>query len=152
MKTKYIFVGIAVFFISISSAHANGANQTTEKINKSNVIRFYEKAINEKDYEAAEAYLGDKYIQHNPAAADGKEGLKSFISYLKTNFPEYHSEIKRVFTDGDFVILHVRNTPQPGALGKAIVDIFRLEKGKIVEHWDVIQEIPENPANSNGMF
>ncbi len=152
MKTKLTITSIFIFFISITSAYGNGANQPLEEINKNNVIQFYQKAINEKDFEAAEAYLGDEYIQHNPMAADGKEGLKAFIEYLKTSFPEYHSEIKRVLTDGDYVILHVHNIPEPGVLGKAIVDIFRLEKGKIVEHWDVIQEIPENPANDNGMF
>lgn len=143
---------MVILFISVTSAYGNGAKQSIQEINKNNVIQFYEKAINEKDFEAAKAYLGDKYIQHNPNAADGKEGLKAFIEYLKANAPEYHSEIKKVFTDQDHVILHVHNIPEPGVLGKAIVDIFRLEKGKIVEHWDVVQEIPENPANSNGMF
>lgn len=120
--------------------------------NKEKVIRFYQKAINEKDFEAAEAYLGDTYIQHNPVAADGKEGLKNFIGYLKAKAPQYHSEIKKAFADGDYVILHVHNIPTPGARGKAIVDIFRLDNGKIVEHWDVIQEIPEKAANTNSMF
>ncbi len=152
MKTKLFFISTTIFLISIATVYGNGTHQSLEEINKNNVVQFYEKAINEKDYEAAEAYLGDEYIQHNPMAADGKEGLKSFIEYLKGSFPDYHSEIKRVFTDGDYVILHVHNIPEPGVLGKAIVDIFRLEKGKIVEHWDVVQEIPENPKNTNGMF
>ena len=59
---------------------------------------------------------------------------------------------KRVFADGDFVILHVHGVREPGERGVAIIDIFRLEKGKIVEHWDVVQPIPEKPANNNGMF
>jgi predicted SnoaL-like aldol condensation-catalyzing enzyme len=85
-------------------------------------------------------------------AKDGKEGLKNFIKYLRETQPEYHSEIVRSFADGDYVILHVHNTPAPGAPGKAIVDIFRLEDGKVVEHWDVIQAIPDDPANDNTMF
>ena len=85
-------------------------------------------------------------------AADGPEGLKAFLAFLREKFPNYHSEIKRVFADGDYVILHVHNVPTPGSRGNAIIDIFKLENGKVVEHWDVRQEIPEQPANSNTMF
>ena len=120
--------------------------------NKKNVVEFYEKAINQKDFDAASKYLGSRYIQHNPTAPDGAEGLKGFIGFLKSKFPESKSEIKRVFAEGDYVILHVHAVREPGTRGRAIVDIFRLENGKIVEHWDVAQDIPEKPANSNGMF
>lgn len=145
-----IVLGIVILHVSCASLCM--ASQAQEQANKETVVNFYQKAINEKDFAAAEAYLGETYIQHNPKAADGKEGLKSFIGYLKAKAPHYHSDIKRVFADGDFVILHVHNTPAPGAQGKAIVDIFRLEKGKVVEHWDVIQPIPDKAANANGMF
>lgn len=149
MKSK-LLLGLSLLMIcAVSICRADPSEQQN---NKEKVIQFYEKAINEKDFEAAEAYLGDRYIQHNPMAADGKEGLKKFIGYLKAKAPQYHSEIKRAFADRDCVILHVHNIPAPGARGKAIVDIFRLENGKIVEHWDVIQEIPEKSANANGMF
>jgi predicted SnoaL-like aldol condensation-catalyzing enzyme len=112
----------------------------------------HEAAINQKDFEAASKFLGPRYIQHNPRAADGPAGLKAFLAYLREQFPDYHSEIKRVFADGDYVILHVHNVPTPGSRGNAIIDIFRLENGKVVEHWDVRQEIPEQAANSNTMF
>ena len=85
-------------------------------------------------------------------AADGIEGFKAFIAMRKEKTPHARSEIKRAFADGDFVILHVESHREPGDRGVAIVDIFRLENGKIVEHWDVIQPIPEKSANSNGMF
>ena len=120
--------------------------------NKKNVVEFYEKAINQKDFDAASKYLGPRYIQHNPFAADGAEGLKGFLGFLRDKFPKSKSEIKRVFADGDFVILHVHAVREPGTRGRAIIDIFRLENGKIVEHWDVAQDIPEKPANANGMF
>jgi predicted SnoaL-like aldol condensation-catalyzing enzyme len=116
------------------------------------VAEYYDLAINQKDFAAAAKYMGAEYIQHNPAAPDGPEGLEQFIGYLRENLPDYHSEIKRCFSDGDFVILHVHNKPTPDSVGKAIVDIFRLEDGKVVEHWDVIQDIPENPQNANTMF
>jgi predicted SnoaL-like aldol condensation-catalyzing enzyme len=96
--------------------------------------------------------MGDRYKQHNPLVADGPEGLKAFIEFLKTNFPEARSEIKRAFADGDYVILHVHSIRPPNMRGRAIIEIFRLENGKIDEHWDVIQEIPEESANPNGMF
>jgi predicted SnoaL-like aldol condensation-catalyzing enzyme len=120
--------------------------------NKKNVVEFYEKAINQKDFDAASKHLGARYIQHNPVAADGPEGLKGFIGFLRSKFPDSKSEIKRVFAEGDYVILHVHAVREPGTRGRAIIDIFRLENGKIVEHWDVAQDVPEKAANSNGMF
>jgi predicted SnoaL-like aldol condensation-catalyzing enzyme len=66
--------------------------------------------------------------------------------------PSVHSEIKRLLVDGDDVILHVHAVREPGTKGNAMMDIFKLENGKIVEHWDVVQPIPQNPANNNAMF
>jgi predicted SnoaL-like aldol condensation-catalyzing enzyme len=120
--------------------------------NKKTVVDFYEKAINQKDFDAASKHLGSRYIQHNPVAADGPEGLKAFIGFLRDKFPNSKSEIKRVFAEGDYVILHVHAVREPGTRGRAIIDIFRLENGRIVEHWDVAQDVPEKAANANGMF
>jgi predicted SnoaL-like aldol condensation-catalyzing enzyme len=120
--------------------------------NKKNVVEFYDKAINQKDFEAASKYLGSRYTQHNPTAPDGPEGLKGFLAFLKSKFPQSHSDIKRVFAEGDYVILHVHAVREPGTRGRAIIDIFKLENGKIVEHWDVAQDVPEKAANANGMF
>jgi predicted SnoaL-like aldol condensation-catalyzing enzyme len=120
--------------------------------NKKNAQEFYDFLINKKDFDSARKYMGNRYKQHNPLVADGPEGLKTFCEFLKTNFPKAHSEIKRVFADGDYVILHVHSTRIPGTRGRAIIEIFRLEGGKIDEHWDTIQEIPETSANPNGMF
>ena len=101
---------------------------------------------------AASKYFGPRYIQHNPGAPDGIEGFKAFIALRKEKFPNAKGEIKRVFVDGDYVILHVHAVRNPGERGSAIVDIFKLEDGKIVEHWDVVQPIPEKAANTNTMF
>jgi predicted SnoaL-like aldol condensation-catalyzing enzyme len=120
--------------------------------NKKKVVEFYEQAINRKDFDAASKHLGARYIQHNPVAADGPEGLKGFIGFLRDKFPNSKSEIKRVFAEGDYVILHVHAVREPGTRGRAIIDIFRLENGRIVEHWDVAQDVPEKAANANGMF
>jgi len=142
---------LAAALIAVAqAAFAADAKQMEE--NKKTVTAFYDAAINQKDFEAAAKFIGPRYVQHNPRAADGPDGLKAFLGVLREKFPDYHSEIKRVFADGDYVILHVHNVPTPSARGAAIVDIFKLEDGKIVEHWDVRQEIPEQSANSNTMF
>lgn len=120
--------------------------------NKKVVLEFYDLIINRKDFAAAEPYIGSYYRQHNPLVAEGPEGLAAFIDWLKAEYPEAHSEVKRVFADGDHVILHVHSMRPPHPRGRAIIEIFRLEEGKIVEHWDTIQEIPESSANPNGMF
>lgn len=129
------------------------AQQTAQEArNKQVVLDFYEKGLNQRDFAAAAVHFGDRYIQHNPGAPDGIEGFRGFLAMLKERFPNGRSEVKRAFADGDFVILHVHAMREPGTRGSAIVDIFRLENGKIVEHWDVIQPVPETAANPNGMF
>ncbi len=138
------FLVLVLFSLPVCAADLEG--------NKKKVVEFYEQAINKKDFEAASKHLGSRYIQHNPVAADGPEGLKGFIGFLRDKFPSSKSEIKRIFAEGDYVILHVHAVREPGTRGQAIIDIFRLENGKIVEHWDVAQDVPEKAANANGMF
>ncbi|CCH05076.1 nuclear transport factor 2 family protein [Achromobacter xylosoxidans] len=141
----------AVLFAAFLSSTAQ-ASPEQEAANKAAVLAFYEKGLNQKDADAALRYLGDRYVQHNPNAADGPEGFRKFVAFLRDKYPQSRSEIKRVFTDGDYVILHVHAVREPGTRGNAIIDIFRLEKGRIVEHWDAVQPIPEQSANGNGMF
>ena len=138
--------------LALTALAAGADAQTQQEANKKIVVDFYDKALNQKDFEAASKYLGSRYTQHNPNAADGPEGLKAFLQFLKEKFPNSRSEIKRVFADGDYVIVHVHAVREPGTRGNAIVDIFKLENGKVVEHWDVVQPIPEKAANTNGMF
>ena len=143
---------LAATTLVLAMASVQAADAQQQEANKKNVVEFYEKALNQKDFEAASRYLGPRYTQHNPVAADGPEGLKAFIQFLRDKFPNSRSEIKRVFADGDYVIVHVHAIREPGTRGRAIIDIFKLENGKVVEHWDVAQDIPEKSANSNGMF
>jgi predicted SnoaL-like aldol condensation-catalyzing enzyme len=143
---------VATFSLLIASPAALAADAKQMEENKKIVAAFYDAAVNQKDFEKASQYLGPRYTQHNPLAADGREGFKGFIAFLKDKFPNNRSEIKRIFADGDYVIVHVHAVREPGARGNAIVDIFKLENGKVVEHWDVIQPIPEKAANDNGMF
>jgi predicted SnoaL-like aldol condensation-catalyzing enzyme len=147
-----------LFFASLAIANfilvapAISAETAKEEANKAAVIAFYDKGLNQKDFEAASKYFGPKYVQHNPTAQDGIEGFKAFVEFLKDKFPDAHSEITQSFADGDYVILHVHSIREKGTRGNAIVDIFRLDSGKIVEHWDAVQPIPEKSANTNTMF
>jgi predicted SnoaL-like aldol condensation-catalyzing enzyme len=121
--------------------------------NKKAALEFYDFAINKKDYEAASRYLGAEYKQHNPLVGDGKEGFKAFLAMLKRDFPQSRSEVKRIFADGNYVIIHVHSIRVPNTPGRAIFDCFRFdESGKVVEHWDAIQDVPVKAANPNGMF
>jgi predicted SnoaL-like aldol condensation-catalyzing enzyme len=149
---RRITLTLAAATLALMTHAVYGADAGRQEDNKKIVMEFYDKAINQKDFEAASKYLGPVYTQHNQNAADGHEGLKGFIRYLRDKFPNAHSDIKRVFADGDYVILHVHAVRVHGTRGVAIVDIFRLMDGKIVEHWDVHEDILEKAANSNGMF
>jgi predicted SnoaL-like aldol condensation-catalyzing enzyme len=144
-------IAASILMLSLGNGAAI-AGTAQEEANRAAVLAFYEKGLNQKDADAALAHVGNRYVQHNPNAPDGPDGFRKFIGFLREKFPNSHSEIKRSFVDGDFVILHVHAVREPGTRGNAIIDIFKLENGKIVEHWDVVQPIPENPANNNTMF
>ncbi len=121
--------------------------------NKQNVAAFYEMMFNDcKPREAIETYAGAEYIQHNPHVGDGKEAFIAYFEKMAAEFPGKRVEIKRAFAEGDHVILHCHQI-WPDDLEYAGIDIFRLdENGKIVEHWDVLQELPDVSANDNSMF
>ena len=128
--------------------------QTTPEQNKANALAFYELAFNQhKVQEATEKYVGKEYLQHNPTVADGgKAFIDAFEPFLKAN-PKSKATIKRVIADGDLVALHVHSQLNDEDRGEAVVDIFRFDKdGKIVEHWDVIQAVPEKTESGRGMF
>jgi predicted SnoaL-like aldol condensation-catalyzing enzyme len=148
---RTIIIGL-IGMLTLSPSSAFAADAATLEANKKTVLEFYEAGLNQKDFEAAAKFFGPRYVQHNPTAPDGIEGFKAFLGFLREKFPDSHSEIKRAFADGDYVILHVHSVREKGSRGRAIVDIFKLEGGKIVEHWDVAQDVPEKAANSNGMF
>ena len=121
--------------------------------NKEMVTLFYNLAFRDLKFEEAFArYAGDTYIQHNPLIPDGKEPVVKFLNDFVKVHPMAQNEIKRVIAEGDLVVLHVLSKEHPEDRGRAIVDIFRVENGKIVEHWDVIQSIPVKAANNNTMF
>ncbi len=120
---------------------------------KRDVIAFYEMMFNEcRPREAIERYAGADYIQHNPHVASGKAGFIAYFDRMAAVHPGKRVTVKRAFAEGGHVILHCHQV-WPGGLEYAGIDIFRLdEAGKVVEHWDVLQELPETSANDNGMF
>lgn len=102
--------------------------------------------------QAAAKYIAPNYRQHNPNAADGPDGVVAYASgYLKAN-PNLRMEFKRIIAEGDLVAVHSFLKPNSADLGRAVVDIFRVEDGKLAEHWDVMQPIPLQAANKNTMF
>jgi predicted SnoaL-like aldol condensation-catalyzing enzyme len=118
--------------------------------NKELIAKFYDLALNQRNITAARAYMGPYYRQHSTYGADGPEGLAQFIEWAKVEIPNFHVDFVRMIADGDFVLMHNRGTKSPGT--KSVVDIFRIENGKVVEHWDVLQDVPETAKNSNTMF
>jgi predicted SnoaL-like aldol condensation-catalyzing enzyme len=136
---------------SLGSAFAKNTN--TEKLNKKVVKSFYDLAFNKhKPAEAMSKYVGKEYKQHNPFAGDGKKPFIEFFSEYYKKHTKAKVEIKRMLADEDLVMVHVHSKQKPQDRGNAVVDIFRVKNGKIVEHWDVMQNIPEKAANDNSMF
>lgn len=121
--------------------------------NKTIVHEFYDLAFNHKRPEdAVEKYVGKTYKQHNPMAADGPGPFVDFVKGFTKQFPKLRVDFKRFIAEDDLVAVHSHFVREPGDRGVAAMDMFRVEGGKVVEHWDVLQDVPEEAANENTMF
>lgn len=120
--------------------------------NKAVVVDYYQTAFGGNPEKAVADHFGDRYVQHNPQAENGPDAFIGFVHWLRGEYPRLQLDIKRVIAEDDLVVTHSHLILTPGDPGRALADFFRLENGKVVEHWDVIQDIPETSANSNTMF
>ncbi len=149
--TKALLVAlIVVFGLGMSGKRAT---EKQEEANKALVLALFQTLfVEHKVDEAIDKYIDPGYIQHNPMAATGSEPIRTFFKGYYTNVPTATAELKRVLADGDLVAVHYNAKQKPDDRGFAVVDIFRIANGKIVEHWDVLQPVPEKSANTNTMF
>jgi len=123
-----------------------------EQKNLKAVLDFYDVIVNGQQYERAGEFLDDNYIQHKPEVEDGPEGVLNFIRWVYEQSPQHRARIVRSFVEDDYVILHVHIIDGAEAPNIAVMDIFRVENGKLMEHWDVASPVPETARNPNGVF
>lgn len=120
--------------------------------NQENAISFYKMAYEGNPKKAVELYVGEEYIQHNPDVADGVSGFIKYFERMQAEYPDKSIRFLRCIGEGDLVALHTHQT-WPGNEQYVTMDFFRFdENGKICEHWDAIQKVPESSANPNNMF
>jgi predicted SnoaL-like aldol condensation-catalyzing enzyme len=128
------------------------ARTVQEQANLDHVLAMYNKVLIALDSSRADDFIRPDYIQHSSLAEPGVQALKDWLDARRVDSPDAVQTIHRSFVDGDHVIVHVHVVRWPGDPGIAVVDIFRMEGGKIAEHWDVLQDVPNEPVNTNSMF
>jgi len=120
--------------------------------NKKNAIAFYKMAYEGDPLRAVDLYVGGEYIQHNPLVGDGKDAFIAYFERMQREYPEKSIEFVRAVAEGDLVALHTHQV-WPGFDEYVTMDFFRFDPfGKIVEHWDAVQQIPDSSANNNTMY
>ena len=149
---KGIAAGLGVIAFSAVTCGSAEAETPQEQRNKQIAIDFYNAALNEKDWDKAVTYMGPYYKQHSIYMEDGRAGLQELVARIKKQFPENLGDIKRAFADGDIVVLHVHVTRTRQQRGWSVIEMMRIKNDKVVEHWDMLQLVPETAANKNTMF
>lgn len=157
-----IAVGLAVLGIGAASVWADEADDAlakarTEEANRRVVVTMYNLLMNEHKVDEALEYIDSSYKQHNVRAPDGKEFLRGAFKARFAENPKFRSDIKRTVADGDLVVVHTHerfNPDDPNDLGNIILDIYRVENGLIVEHWDAYMPVPPKDQwlHGNGSF
>lgn len=143
----------ASLLLAASVCALDPARAASPDNSKELVTAYFRMMFQDKNVEnAMQTYVGKNLIQHDPYLPDGAAAMTDFFLPYFEQHPQASAEIKRVIAEDNMVVVHSLWKDTPEDAGQAMVDIFRVEDGKIVEHWDVSQDIPENPANKNGMF
>lgn len=158
-KYSYFSIVFAVFagFVAsgcvsqppLSSAEAQTCEMTPREVVTEFSRLFYEQ---KKVRLAFETWVREDYIQHKPTLPDGREPVIGFLENLLQRFPDRTFTIHRMIASEDLVAVHYHSQANPEDLGFAVIDIFRVENCQMVEHWDVVQPVPESSKNDNTMF
>jgi predicted SnoaL-like aldol condensation-catalyzing enzyme len=128
------------------------SHSAEERANLELVLAMFREVLNPMDSGAVDRFIAEDYVQHNQSVAPGRQPLKDFLDVIRKRTPEAVHDVKRAFADGDHVVVHYHVRRWPGDLGWAVIDIFRLENGKVAEHWDVMQDVVEGGPNPNSPF
>ena len=147
--SRYLVLGAAMMATTAANAASAQCHLTPKQVVTRFMTQFY---VDKKVREAFETWVDPGYIQHNPMAQTGREAAIGFLEPFFTQHPAIHYSILRVIADGNLVAVHSHGAFSPDDRGIAVVDILRVEGCKVMEHWDVVQPVPEKSANSNGMF
>lgn len=152
MKLQFIAIAACFMFsMAVAQAQKPGNPKTQQEKNKEIVTKAYQRIFGELDTLAVEEYMSSHFIQHNPTIADGPDGVKTLVKMLASQgVPKQKITFKHVIAEGDIVILHSRY--EMAGKEMRFIDIYRVEKGKIAEHWDAMMQMPEQRANNNPMF
>jgi predicted SnoaL-like aldol condensation-catalyzing enzyme len=140
---------VATFALAATSASAATCRLTPKQVVTRFVTTLY---VDKKVREAFETWVDPGYIQHNPLAQSGRDAAIGFLEPFFAQHPEINYSIKRIIAEGNLVVVHSHGKFSADDRGIAVVDILRVEGCKVVEHWDVVQPVPEKAANSNSMF
>ena len=116
------------------------------------VLEMYREVLIAQDSSKVDRYISPDYIQHSSLAPPGRDALKAFLDMIRVQSPDASTVIHRAFVDGDHVVCHVHVKRHPADPGLAVVDIFRTDGRAILEHWDVLMEVPAKPVNTNPLF
>ena len=154
MKTRPSVLSVLVLLVAACSRTGVHAAPVVESCNRRVVLAFYnEGLVNLKPRAAFDRYVTDDFVEHKPDVPEGtRTATVAFLERLIKDVPEPRWEILRTIAEGDFVFLHARFSPAPGAPQYAIADIFRLRDCRIVEHWDVVAPPPSQTRNPNSRF
>jgi predicted SnoaL-like aldol condensation-catalyzing enzyme len=140
-------------FGSNSAPYPVQTSVAQERRNLALATGFYHVALNEKDWERAEQYMGPYYQQHSVYMADGRQAFRELVERIQREFPNNLGLVKQSFADGDMVVLNLEVTRDKGGLAYNVIELMRLENDKVVEHWDIFQRLDGvQPVHANGYW